>query len=183
MCQSSAHQSEIEQLKRQDIHLDDEFPFINLATAGSKLKDKARKRLVPIPFRTKLLKELLQEMDEGQELCFPASVMQTGKDNRQAQLSRIIRNFGDYQPYSLRHTFKHRLSMVSGAKQMQVQYLQGWSGVDKSQKERLANYGASVFTDRQKHPEVFEELFNLVRRTMSVLDQNGSNNVRVFRKA
>jgi len=183
MCQSSAHQSELEQLKRQDIHLDDEFPFINLATAGSKLKDKARKRLIPIPYRTKLLKEILAEMDEGQELCLPPSVMQTGKDNRQAQLSRIVRNFGDYQPYSLRHTFKHRLSMVSGAKQMQVQYLQGWSGVDKSQKERLANYGASVFTDRQKHPEVFEELFNLVRRTMSVLDQNGSNNVRMFRKA
>jgi integrase len=172
MCQSSAHQSEIEQLKRQDIHLDDDFPFINLATAGSKLKDNARKRLIPIPFKTNLLKELLAEMDDGQELCFPPSVMKTGKDNRQTQLSRIVSKFGDYQPYSLRHTFKHRLSLVAGAKLMQVQYLQGWSGVDKSQKERLANYGASVFTDRQKHPEVFEEMFNLVRRTMSILDQS-----------
>ena len=183
MWQSSAHQSEIEQLKRQDIHLNDEFPFINLATAGSKLKDKARKRLVPIPFGIELLKDLLADMDEGQDLCFPPSVMKTGKDNRQSQLSRIVGKFGDYQPYSLRHTFKHRLSLVSGAKLMQVQYLQGWSGVDKSQKERLANYGASVFTDRKKHPEVFEEMFTLVKRTMAILDQNGSNNVTLFRKA
>lgn len=50
-------------LERKDIHLDGETAYIRLY--DTELKTKDRKRIVPLPFRTNQLQDLLELMNEG----------------------------------------------------------------------------------------------------------------------
>ena len=180
MCQSSAHQKELEQLKRSDVHLDDEYPFVNIRPDAD-VKSKDRVRIVPVPYRTELLKELINEMNHGQETVLPLRVLNTGITNRNTQLRTIVAKFGDYQPYCTRHTFKHHLSLTNGVP-MQIQYLQGWSGVQGSVRQRFEQYGQAAYSNRAKHPEVFKELFEIAKRAMAVLGESHGNNIISIQK-
>ena len=181
MCQSSAHQKELEQLKRSDVHLDDEYPFVNIRPDAD-VKSKDRIRIIPVPYRTELLKALIDEMDEGQETVLPARVLATDITNRNTQLRRIVAKFGDYQPYCTRHTFKHHLSLTQGTP-MQIQYLQGWSGVKQNERQRFEQYGQAAYANRAKHPEVFKDLYEICKRAMALLDDSNHGNVVLLYKS
>lgn len=180
MCQSSAHQKELEQIKRSEVHLDDEFPFVNIHP-GADVKNQNRVRIIPVPYRTGLLKRLIEEMDFGQETVLPERVLNTNMTNRNTQLRTIVAKFGDYQPYCTRHTYKHHLSLTMGTP-MQIQYLQGWSGVRGSERQRFEQYGQAAYRDRAKHPEVFRELFGISQRAMSMLSDDVASNVIPMKK-
>ncbi len=181
MCQSSAHQKELEQLRRSDVHLDDQYPFVNIRPDAD-VKSKDRVRIIPVPFRSEFLKELMKEMDHGQETVLPQTVLAIDITNRNTQLRRIVAKIGDYQPYCTRHTFKHHLSLTNGAP-MQIQYLQGWSGVKQDERQRFEQYGRAAYENRAKHPEIFKALFELSKRAMSFLNDSTKDNVISIHKA
>lgn len=181
MCQSSAHQKELEQLRRSDVHLDDDYPFINIRPDAD-VKSKDRIRIIPIPFKTELLKELMDEMNDGQDTVLPKNVLSTDITNRNTQLRTIVKKFGDYQPYCTRHTYKHHVSLTHGSP-MQIQYLQGWSGVKQNERQRLEQYGQAAYSNRAKHPEVFQSLYEISKRAMSILGTPSDSKVIPLRKA
>ena len=113
-----------------------------------------RVRIIPVPYRLGFLKELMLEIDHGQETVLPETILATDVTNRNTQLRRIVAKIGDYQPYCTRHTFKHHLSLTHGAP-MQIQYLQGWSGVKQDERQRFEQYGQAAYENRAKHPEIF----------------------------
>ncbi len=65
---------------------------------------------------------------------------------------------------------------------MQIQYLQGWSGVRGSERQRFEQYGQAAYRDRAKHPEVFRELFGISQRAMSMLSDDVASNVIPMKK-
>ena len=133
-------------LDRKDIHLDGETPYISLY--DTELKTNDRKRIVPLPFRTERLKELLEEMNEGQASALPPSLVKVAdkKSEWVTSESNISRQLNDYikmcdvekkvyTTYSSRHSFKYYLQL-SGVDPMDILYLAGWAG-DNGQSQML----------------------------------------------
>ena len=62
---------------------------------------------------------------------------------------------------------------------MQIQYLQGWSGVKQDERQRFEQYGQAAYENRAKHliTEIFKALFEISKRAMSFLDDSNNDNV------
>ena len=188
MCQSGAIPSELLRLDRANIHLDSEIPYLSLYQQDT--KKESRKRVVPVPFRTERLKQLLKEMDEGQETLFPPSVAKkignknkwaTSSYNINKQINKWVKRFDEnnrgYTSYCLRHSFKHYLH-ESGAEPMDVLYLAGWLGTDDSMAKQMKAYARSGL----EAPEMLFRFQTAVIRAMSFLDTTPNSNVLTFEK-
>lgn len=177
ICQSSAIISELMRLERKDIHLDAQTPYINLY--DTKLKTDDRKRIVPIVFRTERLKELLREMDEGQDSALPPSVTTkteygytwtTSESNANHALNRyfqtpMLKEFG-YTTYCTRHSFALYLKMAR-IDPNDLLYLCGWSG-NSAQSKMLKHYGRQGIGD----PQMVAQLANSVRHGLFFLEDS-----------
>ena len=176
LCQSSAIISELMRLERKDIHLDAKTPYINLY--DTKLKTEDRKRIVPIVFRIERLKDLLQEMDEGQPSALPPSVTTktdsgctwtTSESNANHALNRYLKTpplqeFG-YTTYCTRHSFTLYLKMAR-TDSNDLLYLCGWSG-NSAQSKMLKHYGRQGIGD----PEMLAQLAQSVAKAYSFLSE------------
>ena len=71
-------------------------PYVSLY--DTELKTADRQRIVPLPFRTERLKQLLELMDEGQESALPPSVVKVtdAKSDWVTSESNISRQLNDY---------------------------------------------------------------------------------------
>ena len=186
LCQSSTILSELMRLERKDIHLDKETPYISLY--DTELKTKERKRIVPLPFRTERLQELLEVMNEGQESALPPSLVQatgnklkwvTSESNINRQLNDYIKmcdpEAQGYTTYSTRHSFKLYLQL-SGANPMDILYLAGWAG-DNGQSQMLKHYGRQGIGS----PEMVKRLDVAVRAAMHFLNQRDGKVVQLYK--
>ena len=186
LCQSSTILSELMRLERKDIHLDKETPYISLY--DTELKTKERKRIVPLPFRTERLQELLEVMNEGQESALPPSLVQvtgnklkwvTSESNINRQLNDYIKmcdpEAQGYTTYSTRHSFKLYLQL-SGANPMDILYLAGWAG-DNGQSQMLKHYGRQGIGS----PEMVKRLDVAVRTAMHFLNQRDGKVVQLYK--
>lgn len=175
LCQSSTIQSELMRLEKRDIHLDGEIPYISLY--DSKLKTKDRKRIVPLPFRAARLKELVDEMDEGQFSALPPSLVKTVGSSYEwaTSESNINHQINDYMTlcdssglgytsYSTRHSFKLYLHLA-GANPMDILYLAGWAG-DNEQSHMLKHYGRQGIGS----PAMVKQLYNTAHKAMYFLE-------------
>jgi integrase len=186
LCQSSTILSELMRLERKDIHLDGETAYINLY--DTELKTKDRKRIVPLPFRTDRLKELLDMMNEGQESALPPSLVQmtdnklewvTSESNINRQLNDYIKMCDSetrgYTTYSTRHSFKLYLQL-SGANPMDILYLAGWAG-DNGQSQMLKHYGRQGIGS----PEMVKRLEVAVWTAMHFLNERDEKVVQLYK--
>ena len=96
LCQSSTIMSELMRLSRNDIHLEAETPYISVYDTELKTKDRAR--IVPLPFRTERLSELLALMDEGQTTALPPTVVKATETGFEwvCSESNVNRQLNDY---------------------------------------------------------------------------------------
>ena len=186
LCQSSAILSEVMRLERTDIRLDAQTPHINLY--DTELKTKDRKRIVPLPFRTGRLKQLLEIMDQGQDSALPPMIVKktdhgwewvTSESNINHQLNKYFRlgdlqDFG-YTTYSTRHSFKLYLQ-IAGVSMMDMAYLGGWSG-DNQMSRMLKHYGQHGIGA----PEMVKRLEVAVSKSLHFLKQDKSNIVSLYR--
>jgi len=186
LCQSSAILSEVMRIERTDIRLDAQTPHINLY--DTELKTKDRKRIVPLPFRTERLKQLLEVMDHGQDSALPPTIVKkadhgwewvTSESNINHQLNKYFRlgdleDFG-YTTYSTRHSFKLYLQ-IAGVSMMDMAYLGGWSG-DTQMSRMLKHYGQHGIGA----PEMVKRLEVAVSKSLHFLDQDRSNIVSLYR--
>ena len=176
LCQSSTILSELMRLERKDIHLDGETAYINLY--DTELKTKDRKRIVPLPFRTDRLKELLEMMNEGQESALPPSLVQvtgnklkwvTSESNINRQLNDYIKMCDSetqgYTTYSTRHSFKLYLQ-IAGVNHLDILLLAGWAGYNIPA-EMLKHYGRQVIGS----PEMIKRLDAAVHSAMHFLNE------------
>jgi integrase len=176
LCQSSTIPSELMRLERKDIQLDGETAYINLY--GTELETKHRKRIVPLPFRTERLKELLELMNEGQESALPPSVVKmTGKKAEWVTSeSNINRHLNDYikmcdsdtqgyTTYSTRHSFKLYLQ-IAGVNHLDILLLAGRAG-NNIPAEMLKHYGRQVIGS----PEMIKRLDAAVHSAMHFLNE------------
>ena len=174
LCQSSTILSELMRLERKDIHLDGETAYINLY--DTELKTKDRQRIVPLPFRTERLQELLEVMNEGQQSALPPSLVHltdnkmewvTSESNINRQLNDYIKmcdsNTQGYTRYGTRHSFKLYLQL-SGANPMDILFLAGWAG-DNGRSQMLKHYGRQGIGS----PEMIKQLEVAVRSAMHFL--------------
>jgi integrase len=186
LCQSSTILSELMRLERKDIHLDGETAYINLY--NTELKTKDRKRVVPLPFRTDRVEELLDAMDDGQESALPPSLVQmtdnklewvTSESNINRQLNDYIKMCDSktqgYTTYSTRHSFKLYLQL-SGANPMDILYLAGWAG-DNGQSQMLKHFGRQGIGS----PEMVKRLEVAVRSAMHFLSEHDEKVVQLYR--
>ena len=186
LCQSSTILSELMRLERKDIHLDKETPHIRLY--DTELKTKDRQRIVPLPFRTERLQELLELMNEGQDSALPPSVVKmTGKKIEWVTLeSNISRQLNDYiracdsetqgyTTYSKRHSFKLYLQL-SGANPMDILYLAGWAG-DNGQSQMLKHYRRQGIGS----PDMVKRLEVAVRSAMHFLAEGDGKVVQLYK--
>ena len=187
LSQSSAILSELMRLERNDLHLDAETPHISLY--DTKLKTKERQRIVPLPFRTERLKELLAQMDEGQTTVFPKSLVQqtdsgyqwkSSESNINHQLNTYFKAVDDagigLTTYSTRHSFKLYLQL-SGANPMDILYLAGWAGND-GQSQMLKHYGRQGIGS----PEMVKRLEIAVRNAMHFLNGDDEKVVQLYKR-
>ena len=186
MCQSGMIPSEFARLERSNIHLDKEVPYLQLFEQTT--KQKPRKRIVPIPFRTERLRQLLDEMDEGQASLFPPSIVvergrsydwATSDSNVNKQVNRWFAEYDDeerhYTSYCLRHSFKHYLH-AHDANGMDVLYLGGWYGDDDKKARIMKDYARSGL----ETPEILIRLERAVKRAVGFLEEAPSDNVLPF---
>ena len=186
LCQSSTILSELMRLERKDIHLDGETPHISLC--DTELKTNSRERIVPLPFRTERLKELLEEMNEGQSSALPPSLVKVAdkKAERVTSESNISRQLNDYikmcdvgekgyTTYSSRHSFKYYLQL-SGVDPMDILYLAGWAG-DNGQSQMLKHYGRQGIGS----PEMVKRLKIAVHTAMHFLNESDEKVVQHHR--
>ena len=176
LCQSSTILSELMRLERKDIHLDGETAYISLY--DTELKPKDRKRIVPLPFRTNQLQELLELMNEGQGSALPPSVVKmTGKKSEWVTSeSNINRQLNDYikmcdseaqgyTTYSTRHSFKLYLQ-IAGVNHLDILLLAGLPG-NNIPPRMLKHYGRQGIGS----PETIKRLEVAVRSAMHFLNE------------
>ena len=186
LCQSSTILSELMRLDRKDIYLDGETPYISLC--DTELKTNSRERIVPLPFRTERLKELLEEMNEGQSSALPPSLVKvadkksewvTSESNISRQLNDYIKMCDaqgkGYTTYSSRHSFKYYLQL-SGIDPMDILYLAGWAG-DNGQSQTLKHYGRQGIGS----PEMVKRLKIAVHTAMHFLNESDEKVVQHHR--
>jgi len=186
LCQSSTILSELMRLDRKDIHLDGETPYISLY--DTELKTNDRQRIVPLPFRTERLKELLEEMNEGQASALSPSLVKvadkksewvTSESNISRQLNDYIKMCDveekGYTTYSSRHSFKYYLQL-SGVDPMDILYLAGWAG-DNGQSQMLKHYGRQGIGS----PEMVKRLEIAVRTAMHFLNESNEKVVQLYK--
>ena len=186
LCQSSAIISELMRLERSDLHLDAETPHISLY--DTQLKTKERHRIVPLPFRTERLKELLAQMDGEQATVFPQSLAQqtdsgyqwkSSESNINHQLNAYFKAIDDaglgLTTYSTRHGFKFYLQL-SGANPTDILYLAGWTGTD-GQSQMLKHYGRQGIGS----PEMVKRLEIAVRNAMYFLNRDDEKVVQLYK--
>ena len=186
LCQSSTILSEVMRLHRKDIRLDGETPYISLY--DTELKTADRQRIVPLPFRTERLKQLLELMDEGQESALPPSVVKVtdAKSDWVTSESNISRQLNDYMKmcdpdregyttYSSRHSFKYYLQLA-GVDPMDILYLAGWAG-DNGQSQMLKHYGRQGIGS----PEMVKRLEVAVVRAMHFLNESDQKVIRLYK--
>ncbi len=150
--------SELMRLERSDLHLDADTPHISLY--DTQLKTKERRRIVPLPFKTERLKELLDRMDQGQATVLPESLVQktdsgyqwtSSESNINHQLNAYFKVIDDEDlgmtTYSTRHSFKLYLQLA-GTNPMDILYLAGWAGND-DQSQMLKHYGRQGIGDHR----------------------------------
>ena len=179
------HPPELMRLERKDIHLDKETPYISLY--DTELKTKERKRIVPLPFRTERLQELLEVMNEGQESALPPSLVQvtgnklkwvTSESNINRQLNDYIKMCDSeaqgYTTYSTRQLQAHL--QLSGANPMDILYLAGWAG-DNGHSQMLKHYGRQGIGA----PEMVKRLDVAVRTAMRFLNQRDGKVVQLYK--
>ena len=151
-------------------------------------KKEARKRIVPVPFRTERLRYLLEEMDEGQEALFPSSIVKKNGQsvewvssasniNRQINqwIAKIDSDGRQYTSYCLRHSFKHYLHEC-GADSLDVLYLAGWYGADNALARQMKNYAVSGL----ETPEMLIRFNRAVVKALAFLEDVPSDNVLPF---
>ena len=186
LCQSSAIISELMRLERSDLHLDAETPHISLY--DTQLKTKERRRIVPVPFKTERLKQLLDQMDQGQATVFPESLVQktdngyqwtSSESNINHQLNAYFKAIDDeglgLTTYSTRHSFKLYLQL-SGTNPMDILYLAGWAGND-DQSQMLKHYGRQGIGST----EMVKRLEMAVRNAMHFLNEKNDKVVELFK--
>ena len=186
LCQSSTILSEVMRLHRKDIRLDGETPYVSLY--DTELKTADRQRIVPLPFRTERLKQLLELMDEGQESALPPSVVKVtdAKSDWVTSESNISRQLNDYMKmcdpdregyttYSSRHSFKYYLQLA-GVDPMDILYLAGWAG-DNGQSQMLKHYGRQGIGS----PEMVKRLEVAVVRAMHFLNESDQKVIRLYK--
>ena len=186
LCQSSTILSEVMRLHRKDIRLDGETPYVRLY--DTELKTADRQRIVPLPFRTERLKQLLELMDEGQESALPPSVVKVtdAKSDWVTSESNISRQLNDYMKmcdpdregyttYSSRHSFKYYLQLA-GVDPMDILYLAGWAG-DNGQSQMLKHYGRQGIGS----PEMVKRLEVAVVRAMHFLNESDQKVIRLYK--
>lgn len=186
MCQSGMIPSEFLRLERSNIHLDKEVPYLHLFEQTT--KKQSRKRIVPVPFKTERLRQLLDEMDEGQASLFPPSIVvkrgrsydwATSSSNVNKQINRWLGKYDDeehhYTSYCLRHSFKHYLH-AHDANGMDVLYLAGWYGDDDKKARIMKDYARSGL----ETPEILIRLERAVKRAVGFLEGTPSDNVLTF---
>ena len=152
------------------------------------MKTKERKRIVPLPFRTERLQELLEVMNEGQESALPPSLVQvtgnklkwvTSESNINRQLNDYIKmcdsNTQGYTTYSTSHSFKLYLQL-SGANPMDILFLAGWAG-DNGRSQILKHYGRQGIGS----PEMVKRLDVAVRTAMRFLNQRDGKVVQLYK--
>jgi len=186
LCQSSAIMSELMRLERKDIHLDAKTPYLNLY--DTELKTEDRKRIVPIVFRAERLRELLIEMNEGQESALPPSVTTktasgyewtTSESNANHALNRYFQTSPlkeyKYTTYCTRHSFTLYLK-IGRTDSNDLLYLCGWSGAT-AQSKMLRHYGRQGIGD----PKMVAQLAESVRRGLWFLDHSVDNVMALYR--
>ena len=155
---------EILRLDRSRVHLDAKYPFIDLYESTTKTFE--RKRVVPVTQNVPRMIELYEQMDEGQTTALPPSILATEPSNPNAQLNSLFSKVNPvYRTYCARHSFKHYLHL-SDANHMDVLYVGGWSGQDKTMSAMLRHYGQAGLDD----PELIKRLWDTANHAFQWLE-------------
>ena len=164
MLQSSMILSEILRLDRSRVHLDAQFPFVDLYQSTTKTSE--RRRIIPVTQNIARMRELLDAMNDGQNSVLPTSVLMTSTSNPNAQLNNLFKKINPvYRSYCARHSFKHYLHL-SDANHMDIAYVGGWSGKDEVLSAMLKHYARSGLDD----PELIKRLWNTAKNAFHWLE-------------
>ena len=164
MLQSSMILKEILRLDRSRVHLDAKYPFIDLYESTTKTVE--RRRVVPVTQNIPRMIELYEQMEEGQTTALPPSILATESSNPNAQLNSLFSKVNPvYRTYCARHSFKHYLHL-SDANHMDVLYVGGWSGQDKTMSTMLRHYGQAGLDD----PELIKRLWDTANNSFQWLE-------------
>ncbi|QWD04593.1 tyrosine-type recombinase/integrase [Polynucleobacter paneuropaeus] len=126
---TGARPSEVAGLRREDIHLEDQYPHFDLVEYGNRsLKTKNSTRKVPlIPHAANALRQYLASHEEG--LAFPryCDVDGVKGDNFSATANQYLRSLGlKKNMYSSRHTVKTLLDHANTPEYL-AEAIGGWS--------------------------------------------------------
>lgn len=132
--QSGAHASELIKLRREDMHLDSDVPYITLNYQDGAGKTLDRVRYVPLVLHLKRIKELLLA-GALEDLTSKTT------DNISNQIKRLMAQVDEKATaYSLRHTLKHNAD-IAGIDSAIIASLGGWSGKSENLSKHMMGYG------------------------------------------
>ena len=149
MMQSSAHQKELISLRNRKLHLNEEYPYIEVSRTiednkvVDTLKTDSRERIIPIVYRLDRIKDLVTQTQSDQYVF--GSTREKESSNLNNQLNNTLKKFlpqqvhGKITTYGFRHSFKERCIRANINPQL-TYMLGGWSGLNPT----AENYGKAA---------------------------------------
>ena len=157
MMQSSTHQKELFSLRNEKLHLDGDWPYLEISRTlednkiVDTVKTDSRERIIPIVYKLDRIKELIRATQD--DLYVFGDIRNKESSNLNNQLNNTLKSLlpiekhGKLTTYSFRHSFKERCVRANVNPQL-TYMLGGWTGLNAI----AENYGKAA--DYQK--ELFE---------------------------
>lgn len=157
MMQSSAHQKELLSLRNEKLHLDGDWPYLEISRTlednkiVDTVKTDSRERIIPVVYKLDRIKELIGITQD--DLYVFGDIRNKESGNLNNQLNNLLKSLlpkekhGKLTTYSFRHSFKERCIRANVNPQL-TYMLGGWTGLNAI----AENYGKAA--DYQK--ELFE---------------------------